>query len=140
MSRELTGVNNVIGLKKRVDFLNVSKDGFKSSRPTLVLLAKRQEKRGVIPEYSCRVGFTASKKVGNAVQRNRCRRRLRAAVRELMPRLGIDNYDYVVIGKTATVTSRYSWVEKDLRDALLGIAKERKRNLTPLPRKRFNFR
>jgi len=140
MSRELTGVNNVIGLKKRVDFLNVSKDGFKSTRPTLILLAKRQEKRGVIPEYSCRVGFTASKKVGNAVERNRCRRRLRAAVRELMPRLGIDNYDYVVIGKSSTVTSRYSWITKDLRDALLGIAKERKRSLTPLPRRRFNFR
>jgi hypothetical protein len=57
-----------------------------------------------------------------------------------MPRLGIDNYDYVVIGKSSTVTSRYSWITKDLRDALLGIAKERKRSLTPLPRRRFNFR
>ena len=140
MSRELTGVNNIIGLKKRADFLNVSKDGLKSSRPNLVLLAKRQEKRGVIPEYSCRVGFTASKKVGNAVQRNRCRRRLRAAVRELMPRFGIDNYDYVIIGKASTVTASYSWVTKDLREALISIAKERKRILTPLPRKRFNFR
>jgi len=140
MSRELTGVDNVIGLKKRADFLSVSKDGFKSTRPNLILLAKRQEKRGVIPEYSCRVGYTASKKVGNAVERNRCRRRLRAAVRELMPRFGIDNYDYVIIGKSSTVTSRYSWITKDLRDALIGIAKERRRSLTPLSRKRFNFR
>jgi ribonuclease P protein component len=140
MPREVTGVDHVFRLKKRADFLKVSKDGFRSSRPNLILLAKRQEKRGVIPEYSCRVGYTTSKKVGNAVERNRCRRRLRAAVRELMPRFGIDNYDYVIIGKTSTVTTRYSWITKDLRDALLGIAKERSRSLAPLSRKRFNFR
>jgi ribonuclease P protein component len=65
-----------------------------------------------------RVGFTTSKKVGNAVARNRARRRLRAAVDEVFPALARPGLDYVVIGRQETVARPYSLLLQDLRTAL----------------------
>ena len=55
-----------------------------------------------------RVGYTASRRVGNAVRRNHARRRLRAAVREVMPFHAARGYDYVVIARAATVARPFS--------------------------------
>lgn len=79
---------------------------------------------GVVPETmvlaagKARVGFTTSKKVGNAVARNRARRRLRAAVAEVFPRFAKPGHDYVVIGRTETITRNYSLLLQDLKTAL----------------------
>ena len=63
-----------------------------------------------------RVGFTASKKVGNAVIRNRCKRRMRAMARQLLPSLGLAGVDYVFIAKGALVTANWSnFVEQAAR-------------------------
>ncbi len=61
-----------------------------------------------------RVGFTASKKVGNAVKRNRAKRRLRAAVREVMVEGAASAHDYVVIARAETVTRPYGLLKQDL--------------------------
>lgn len=65
-----------------------------------------------------RVGFTCSKKVGNAVARNRAKRRLRAAVDEVFPARAVTGLDYVVIGRQETVTRPYSLLLQDLQTAL----------------------
>lgn len=65
-----------------------------------------------------RVGFTVSKKVGNSVQRNRARRRLRAVVDALMAELASAGTDYVVIGRVQTLDRPYEDLLKDFRTAM----------------------
>lgn len=65
-----------------------------------------------------RVGFTVTRKVGNAVVRNRARRRLRAAAQDAICEHGRPGHDYVLIGRQATVTRSYGNLVADLRSAL----------------------
>lgn len=66
-----------------------------------------------------RVGFTCSKKLGNAVTRNRAKRRLRALAREVLLPRARDGWDYVLVGKPgATVTRAYDDLRRDLAQAL----------------------
>lgn len=65
-----------------------------------------------------RVGFTVSRKVGNAVARNRARRRLRAAVDRVMPMRARPGNDFVVIGRAATLTRPFECLVGDLTTAL----------------------
>jgi ribonuclease P protein component len=68
-----------------------------------------------------RVGFTVSRKVGQATERNRARRRLRAAAAEVLPRYARSGYDYVLIGRRATLDRAYDRLVDDLRTALLRV-------------------
>ena len=65
-----------------------------------------------------RVGFTASRKVGNAVVRNRAKRRLRAAAAEILARDGRSGTDYVLIARAGTGQRRYGDQVADLAGAL----------------------
>ncbi len=100
-------------LKKRADFLRVAGARRKFATPGLVLqAAKRRDRAGP----AC-VGYTASRKVGGAVQRNRARRRLRAAVEGVMERARQD-MDYVVIARRGTPYRPYDALLTDLETAL----------------------
>ncbi len=69
-----------------------------------------------------RVGFTASKKVGNAVARNRAKRRLRAAAREVIAAEGRPGWDYVLVGRPeATAGAPWAEMLDDLRRALARV-------------------
>jgi ribonuclease P protein component len=68
-----------------------------------------------------RVGFTVSRKVGNAIRRNRARRRLRAVVAEVLPEHGRAGCDYVLIGRAGTLDRSYADLVADLRTALARI-------------------
>jgi len=106
-------------LKKRAAFLAAARarrapvDGF---------LLQARERAVTEPATGLRVGFTCSKKVGNAVTRNRAKRRLRALAREILIHQGQPGWDYVLVGKPeATVTRAYDDLRADLIKALRRI-------------------
>jgi ribonuclease P protein component len=65
-----------------------------------------------------RVGFTASRKVGNAVARNRAKRRLRAAAAAILPKVGRPGTDYVLIARAATASRPFAALVSDLAAGL----------------------
>ena len=109
-----TVVNTVKTLKRRSDFLRVAAARQSSATRGLVLQSSPAGNKG--EELS--VGFTASRKVGNAVTRNRARRRLRAAVEKVMPLHAAPEFDYVVIARAGTVVRPFDALTRDLETAL----------------------
>ncbi|MEW6089331.1 ribonuclease P protein component [Parvibaculum sp.] len=99
-------------LRKRKDFLAAAR-GRKRAERGLVLQANFRN-----DENPPRVGFTVTRKVGCAVERNRAKRRLRAAASEVLSLLAKDGYDYVLIGRQDTLTRRWPDLLGDLRIAL----------------------
>ena len=73
--------------------------GKKSYLKGLFILAKSRNHSEAIPSDIIRVGFTCSKKVGNAVNRNLAKRRLKAISREILPQFGRRGWDYILIGQ-----------------------------------------
>jgi ribonuclease P protein component len=69
-----------------------------------------------------RVGFTVSKKVGNAVTRNRMKRRFRSLAREIIPTNGIPGSDHVMIGRQSGIESEFGLLRQDLTSALQRVA------------------
>jgi ribonuclease P protein component len=70
-----------------------------------------------------RLGLTVSKKVGNAVVRNRMRRRLRELARAILPAAGIAGADHVLIGRQSGIERPYPALVSDLQHALARVAK-----------------
>ena len=110
-------------LKTRPQFLKVAAARRKWVTPGLVLQAARRPRGNdraatSAEEPEVRVGFTVTKKVGNAVVRNRVKRRLRAAAAEVFPREGRAGTDYVVIGRLGTLERPYEALLADLEQAI----------------------
>lgn len=104
-------------LPRRADFLRVAAARRRCVTPGLILqVAPRPEAERA--GKALRVGYTASRKVGNAVTRNRCKRRLREAVRQVMPLYARNGLDYVLIARDATATRPFDQLLDDLRLAL----------------------
>jgi ribonuclease P protein component len=70
-----------------------------------------------------RVGFTVTKKIGNAVIRNRMKRRFRALAREILPAQGIAGADHVMIGRSTGIERDFSALREDLTRALQKVAR-----------------
>jgi ribonuclease P protein component len=100
-------------LKRRAEFLRVAAKGRKAAVHGLVLQALPQPNM-----VALRVGFTVTKKVGNAVVRNRTRRRLKEAARLLLRERVIRGYDLVVIGRDTTRGRKFKSLIEDLSRAL----------------------
>lgn len=105
-------------LKRRADFLKATARGRRFATPGLVL---QMVARADDPAGPVRVGFTVSRKVGNAVQRNRARRRLKAAAEQVLPRAGLPGHDYVVIGRLGTLSRPFALLVADLEQALARV-------------------
>ncbi len=100
-------------IKKRSDFIRAS-NARKQGTPAFLLQARFRD-----DDAPFRVGFTCSKKVGNAVARNRAKRRLREIARLVLNGTGQAGWDYVLVGrKDATATRDFVLLQKDLRYAL----------------------
>ncbi len=109
----------VLGLKRRREFLRVAGAGHKWAAPGLILQARRRAPEDTKDgEEAFRIGFTVSRKVGGAVDRNRARRRLKAAAERVMPRHARPGHDLVLIGRRATLKRGFPALVGDLETAL----------------------
>ncbi len=74
-------------------------------------------------DSSVRIGFTVTKKIGNAVVRNRMKRRFRSLARDLLPTLGISGADHVLIGRSGGIERDFATLRDELTKALSKAAK-----------------
>jgi len=101
-------------MKTRADFVAASKARYQTSPSLTVQMRNRGD-----DDPTVRVGFTCSKKVGNAVARNRAKRRLREIARLDLPALAKAGHDYVLIGKKEiTATREFDAMRADFAKAL----------------------
>jgi ribonuclease P protein component len=103
-------------LTKRAQFLHV-RAGVRAARPNVLVEARRRSEDGPMG-----LGFTASKKVGGAVIRNRAKRRLREAARQLLPKHGLAGVDYVLVARQSTPDADWAALLDDLKSALIRLA------------------
>ena len=99
-------------LRQRADFLSAA-TGLKLPTPAFVLQSRERGDDGPV-----RVGFTVSRKVGNAVQRNRARRRLREVVRLADPAWMSAGHDYVLVGRQGALKLPFDRIQDDFKGAL----------------------
>jgi ribonuclease P protein component len=109
-------------LKKRADFLRAARgirrvEGAVTLETCATPPAEAQQGR-------LRIGFTASKKIGNAVARNRAKRRLRAAAHALLPLLGRPGHDYVLVARGTCVARPFPALLSDITTALKAAHKK----------------
>lgn len=98
-------------LTRRADFLAANR-GLRIARPGFVLLARANG----LDEM--RYGITVTKKIGNAVVRNRMKRRFRELLREALPAAGLPGHDHVLIGREGGVERDFGKLREELAVAL----------------------
>ncbi len=103
-------------LRARREFLFVA-EGVSERRKLLVVQARRHP----APRQTAGAGFTATRKIGSSVARNRARRRLREAVRLLLPLHGLPGADYVFIARQDTGSAPWTRLLDDMESALLSL-------------------
>ncbi|MEZ5744345.1 MAG: ribonuclease P protein component [Sphingomonadaceae bacterium] len=101
-------------LTKRADFLAANK-GLRVARPGFVLLANPNAGQGQ------RFGITVTKKIGNAVVRNRMKRRFRALLRDALPSEGLPDTDHVLIGREGGIERDFAKLREELSAALARV-------------------
>ncbi len=107
-------MSNLARIKYRKDYLAIAATGRRWVTPAFILQIKESHDTNRAPH----VGFTVTKKVGNAVVRNRVRRRLKEAAREIFPVKASDGSDYVLIGRFSCLDIAYGRIKSDMKWAL----------------------
>lgn len=103
-------------LQKRAEFLFVAQ-GMAAARGAVLIQGRAREGAADIG-----VGFTATKKIGDAVTRNRAKRRLREAARMMLPLHGQAGHDYVLIARSGTTVRPWDRLVDDVKSALTSLA------------------
>jgi ribonuclease P protein component len=99
-------------LKRRQDFVAAARAPSQATPGMVVQARYRQDSEAP------RLGFTCTKKIGNAVTRNRSKRRMREAAKLVLSGQAQSGFDYVLIGRMATATRSFADLQKDLMSAL----------------------
>ncbi len=107
-------------MKTRKDFVAAAKAPYQA-RPGVVVQARAREDESA----AIRMGFTATKKIGNAVIRNKAKRRLREAARLMLPNHGLAGHDYVFIARATTHGQEWQGLLDDVKAALIRLARPR---------------
>jgi ribonuclease P protein component len=109
----------VARLKRRHEFLKVAASRRKWVTSGFILQARSHDDDDDFDgDDVVRVGFTVSRRIGNAVARNRARRRLKAAAAEVMKENARPGFDYVVIGRATALTRPFRTLVDDFKIAL----------------------
>lgn len=112
------GRRPLVTLARRADFLRAA-SARRQGTAGFLLQARQRPEGDATPATTVRVGYTCSKKLGNAVARNRAKRRLRALAREILPDAARPGWDYVLVGRPeATATRDFALLRADLEGAL----------------------
>lgn len=118
-------------LTRRADFLAANR-GLRVSRPGFVLLVNPNSADAV------RYGITVTKKIGNAVVRNRMKRRFRALLADVLPEQGLPASDHVLIGREGGIERDFGQLREELVAALARAREgkgDKRRSKGPGPRK-----
>lgn len=118
-TRPQEAVGIIQTLTRRRDFL-AANAGRRAPMPGFVLLVHPRDDG----DPTMRVGFTVTKKIGNAVVRNRMKRRLRSLARELLPTQGIAGADHVLIGRNGGIERDFDSLRRELGKALGKVARQ----------------
>jgi len=113
----MTKLSKLGRLKKRSDILYVRDGKYRAIGGVVIQMRENPE------NAQTRVGFTATKKIGNAVKRNRAKRRLRACAAELLPQYGLSGHDYVFIARDTTNARKFEDLKQDVKKALQKLAR-----------------
>ena len=108
-------------LTVRAEFLKAAKAPYQARGAVVVQARDRGD--GPDSGSEMRVGFTATKKIGGAVVRNRAKRRLREAARALLPLHGLPGHDYVFVARAPTVTRDWAGLLDDVKAALIRLSR-----------------
>jgi ribonuclease P protein component len=107
-------------LKKRAEFLACAQAPACAKGAVVVQARARGDERPLV-----RAGFTATKRIGGAVERNRAKRRMREAARLLLPVHARPGFDYVFIARGGVTTRPWARLLDDVKTALIRLAAER---------------
>jgi ribonuclease P protein component len=110
-------------LRQRSDFVAVAAAGNKTATPGFMLQARTRDDDG-----PARIGFTVSKKVGSAVERNRVRRRLKEASYRIAEAYARPGYDYVLVGRRDALTAPFARLVEDLQTAFTNSTRNSRRS------------
>jgi ribonuclease P protein component len=107
-------------LKKRPDFLACAQAPSCARGAVVVQARPREDGQPLV-----RAGFTATKRIGGSVERNRAKRRMREAARLLLPDHARPGFDYVLIARGGVLTRPWDRLLDDVKSALIRLAAER---------------
>jgi ribonuclease P protein component len=103
-------------LKKRAQFLAAAQAPSCARGAVVIQRLSQPDRSGLA------VGFTATKKIGGAVQRNRAKRRMREAARQLLPLHGERRHDYVFVARAGVIDRPWARLLDDVKTALISLA------------------
>ena len=107
-------------LKKRSEFLACAQAPSCAKGAVVVQARPRGDETSLV-----RVGFTATKRIGGAVERNRAKRRMREAARALLPEFATPGVDYVIIARGGVLKRPWVRLLDDVKSALIRLAADR---------------
>jgi len=110
-------------IKKREDFLRITKSNIKYFSKNIVITCEKIKDSKLINQDIYYIGYVVTKRIGNAVFRNKIKRRLRHIFKEHQELMN-PNYYYIVFAKTNVRNSKFSYIERDVKFCLNSLKKK----------------